>query len=74
MPPNLGQGACTAILDADALPRAVTAAPLPAALRAYDRERRRSAQRTAFASRTLHRFMSTERTRPRNGAVRLLPG
>ncbi|WP_411118094.1 FAD-dependent oxidoreductase [Streptomyces sp. 058-1L] len=74
MTPNLGQGACTAILDADALTRAVTAAPLPAALRAYDRERRRSAQRTAFASRTLQRFMSTERTRLRNGAVRLLPG
>ncbi|WP_326684882.1 FAD-dependent monooxygenase [Streptomyces microflavus] len=74
MTPNLGQGACTAILDADALTRAVTAAPLPAALHAYDRERRRSAQRTAFASRTLHRFMSTERTRLRNGAVRLLPG
>ncbi|MFJ8775243.1 FAD-dependent oxidoreductase [Streptomyces microflavus] len=74
MTPNLGQGACTAILDADALTRAVTAAPLPAALRAYDRERRRSAQRTAFASRTLHRFMSTERIRLRNGAVRLLPG
>ncbi|WP_326703430.1 NAD(P)/FAD-dependent oxidoreductase [Streptomyces cyaneofuscatus] len=79
MTPNLGQGACTAILDADALTRAVAAAPpgpggLAAALRAYDRERRRSAQRTAFASRTLHRFMSTERIRLRNGAVRLLPG
>lgn len=79
MTPNLGQGACTAILDADALTRAVTAAPpgpagLNTALRAYDSERRRSAQRTAFASRTLHRFMSTERTRLRNGAVRLLPG
>ncbi|MFE7456857.1 FAD-dependent oxidoreductase [Streptomyces sp. NPDC057554] len=74
MTPNLGQGACTAILDADALARAVTREPLPAALRAYDRERRRSAQRTAFASRTLHRFMSTERTRLRDGAVRLLPG
>ncbi|MFC8696350.1 FAD-dependent oxidoreductase [Streptomyces parvus] len=79
MTPNLGQGACTAILDADALTRALAeAAPGPAgvagALRAYDRERRRSAQRTAFASRTLHRFMSTERTRLRNGVVRLLPG
>ncbi|MGK3089291.1 FAD-dependent oxidoreductase [Streptomyces sp. WAC01490] len=79
MTPNLGQGACTAILDADALARAVAVAPpgpagLAAALRAYDRERRRSAQRTAFASLTLHRFMSTERTRLRNGAVRLLPG
>ncbi|MFI0589928.1 FAD-dependent oxidoreductase [Streptomyces griseus] len=79
MTPNLGQGACTAILDADALTRALAAAPpgpagVTGALRAYDRERRRSAQRTAFASRTLHRFMSTERTRLRDGAVRLLPG
>ncbi|MDJ1644281.1 FAD-dependent oxidoreductase [Streptomyces pakalii] len=79
MTPNLGQGACTAILDADALTRALTAAPpgpagTAGALRAYDRERRRSAQRTAFASRTLHRFMSTERTRLRDAAVRLLPG
>ncbi|MFE2502775.1 FAD-dependent oxidoreductase [Streptomyces rubiginosohelvolus] len=79
MTPNLGQGACTAILDADALTRALAAAPpgpagVAGALRAYDRERRRSAQRTAFASRTLHRFMSTERTRLRDAAVRLLPG
>ncbi|MFE2295540.1 FAD-dependent oxidoreductase [Streptomyces sp. NPDC059452] len=79
MTPNLGQGACTAILDADALARAVAAAPpgpagLTAALRAYDRERRRGAQRAAFASRTLHRFMSTERTWLRDGVVRLLPG
>ncbi|EFE77696.1 hypothetical protein SSIG_05281 [Streptomyces filamentosus NRRL 11379] len=79
MTPNLGQGACTAILDADALTRALAEAPpgpagIAGALRAYDRERRRSAQRTAFASRTLHRFMSTERTRLRNGVVRLLPG
>ncbi|MFD4178953.1 FAD-dependent oxidoreductase [Streptomyces anulatus] len=79
MTPNLGQGACTAILDADALTRALAAAsPGPAgitgALRAYDAERRRSAQWTAFGSRTLHRFMSTERTRLRDAAVRLLPG
>ncbi|MEU5283516.1 NAD(P)/FAD-dependent oxidoreductase [Streptomyces sp. NPDC020755] len=79
MTPNLGQGACTAILDADALSRALAAAPpgpagIEGALRAYDRERRRSVQRTAFGSRTLHRFMSTERTRLRDAAVRLLPG
>lgn len=77
MTPNLGQGACTAILDADALSRALAAAPpgptgIAGALRAYDRERRRSARRTAFGSRTLHRFMSTERTRLRDAAVRLL--
>lgn len=77
MTPNLGQGACTAILDAEALARAVAEhgqAGLPAALRAYDSERRRSAQRVAFASRTLHRFMTTGRTRLRDSLVRLLPG
>ncbi|MFH8569255.1 FAD-dependent oxidoreductase [Streptomyces sp. NPDC017993] len=76
MTPNLGQGACTAILDAEALTRAVAAhgtAALPSALRTYDAERRRSAQRIAFASRNLHRFMSTERTRLRDALIRTLP-
>ncbi|MCX4751059.1 FAD-dependent monooxygenase [Kitasatospora sp. NBC_01287] len=75
MTPNLGQGACTALLDAEALTRAVAERPtdLDAALRAYDRQRRRSAQRVAFASRSLHRFMSTERTRLRDTVIRLLP-
>lgn len=77
MTPNLGQGACTAILDAEALTRSVAEhgrAGLPAALRAYDAERRRSAQRVAFGSRNLHRFMSTQRTHLRNALVRMLPG
>ncbi|MFE0698862.1 FAD-dependent oxidoreductase [Streptomyces sp. NPDC058872] len=77
MTPNLGQGACTAVLDAEALARAVVQhgrTGLPAALRAYDRERRRSAQRVAFASRSLHRFVSTEHTWLRDTAARLLPG
>ncbi|MEQ4715585.1 NAD(P)/FAD-dependent oxidoreductase [Nonomuraea sp. B19D2] len=76
MTPNLGQGACTAILDAEALTRAIArygAADLPSALRAYDSERRRSAQRVAFGSRTLHRFVSTERSRLRDSLVRLVP-
>ncbi|MEU8893584.1 NAD(P)/FAD-dependent oxidoreductase [Streptomyces sp. NPDC048442] len=76
MTPNLGQGACTAILDADSLTRAVTAhgpTGLSTALRTYDSERRRSAQRVAFGSRNLHRFMSTEHTRLRNALVRRLP-
>ncbi|MFE2148010.1 FAD-dependent oxidoreductase, partial [Streptomyces sp. NPDC059456] len=77
MTPNLGQGACTALLDAEALTRAVAAhgrAALPAALRAYDRERRRSAQRVAFASRSLHRFMTGPRPALRDALVGLLPG
>ncbi|MFC4111008.1 FAD-dependent oxidoreductase [Nonomuraea zeae] len=76
MTPNLGQGACTAILDAEALTRAVArhgVAGLPPALRAYDAERRRSAQRVAFGSRTLHRFVRTERAGLRDSLVRLLP-
>jgi 2-polyprenyl-6-methoxyphenol hydroxylase-like FAD-dependent oxidoreductase len=74
MTPNLGQGACTAILDGEALARAIASQDaLPAALRAYDAERRRSAQRVAFGSRTLHRIMSTERSGLRNSLLRLIP-
>ncbi|MER6313154.1 NAD(P)/FAD-dependent oxidoreductase [Streptomyces sp. NPDC001581] len=81
MTPNLGQGACTALLDAEALTRAVAAtgtaggpAGLPGALRAYDTERRRSAQRVAFGSRNLHRFMTVRRPALRDALVGLLPG
>ncbi|MGW0392731.1 FAD-dependent oxidoreductase [Streptomyces sp. NPDC003042] len=76
MTPNLGQGACTALLDAEALTRTVAAhgrSGLPAALRAYDGERRRSAQRVALASRTLHRFMTVRRPALRDALVSLLP-
>jgi 2-polyprenyl-6-methoxyphenol hydroxylase-like FAD-dependent oxidoreductase len=75
---NLGQGASTAILDAEALTRAVSehgpTTGLPSALRAYDAERRRGAQRIASASRSLHRFMATEHTRLRDLLVRSMPG
>ncbi|MFJ7589086.1 FAD-dependent oxidoreductase [Streptomyces sp. NPDC097617] len=76
MTPHLGQGACTALRDAEALTRAVAAAGpagLPGALRAYDTERRRSAQRVAFGSRNLHRFMTGRRPALRDALVRLLP-
>ncbi|MGT2526929.1 FAD-dependent oxidoreductase [Streptomyces nojiriensis] len=77
MTPNLGQGACTALLDAEALTRAVAGhgrTGLAGALRAYDAERRRSAQRVAFASRNLHRFVSARRPALRDALVGLLPG
>ncbi|MFJ8210504.1 FAD-dependent oxidoreductase [Streptomyces sp. NPDC096033] len=76
MTPNLGQGACTALLDAEALTRALAAygrTAVDAALAAYDTERRRSAQRTAFASRTLHRFMTARRPALRDALLHLLP-
>ncbi|WP_308120329.1 FAD-dependent oxidoreductase [Streptomyces bambusae] len=77
MTPNLGQGACTALLDAEALARAVAAhgrTGIPAALRAYDAERRRTAQRVAFGSRTLHRFATARRPALRDAVLGLLPG
>ncbi|KJY19637.1 MULTISPECIES: FAD-dependent oxidoreductase [Streptomyces] len=76
MTPNLGQGACTALLDAEALTRSVaTAGPggLPGALRAYDAERRRRAQRVALGSRTLHRFMTARHPALRDALLRMLP-
>lgn len=75
MTPNLGQGACQALLDAEALTRALARHPgePSRALRAYDAERRRPAQRVALASRTLHRVMSTRHTGPRDAVLRLLP-
>ncbi|WP_443047610.1 FAD-dependent monooxygenase [Streptomyces sp. NBC_00354] len=75
--PQPRPGACTALLDAEALARAVAAhgrAALPAALRAYDGERRRSAQRVAFGSRNLHRFMTARRPALRDALLGLLPG
>lgn len=76
MTPHLGQGACTALLDAEALSRAVAEAKpegLDAALRTYDHARRRPAQRVAFGSRALHRFMSTHHSHLRDGLMRALP-
>ncbi|WP_424215128.1 FAD-dependent oxidoreductase [Streptomyces sp. BI20] len=76
MTPNLGQGACTALLDAEALTRSVAehgADALPAALAAYDRERRGPARRVAWGSRNLHRFVTRVPVPVRDGLVRLLP-
>ncbi|MEU9039064.1 NAD(P)/FAD-dependent oxidoreductase [Streptomyces sp. NPDC048352] len=71
MTPNLGQGACTALLDAEALARAV-AAHGRSALPAYDAQRRRSAQRVALGSRALHRFVTTRRPALRDALAGLL--
>ncbi|MEU6441614.1 NAD(P)/FAD-dependent oxidoreductase [Streptomyces sp. NPDC047046] len=75
MTPHLGQGACTAILDAEALAAALARDPWhpERAVRAYDRARRRSAQRVALASRTLHRVTRTRHARARNALLRALP-
>ncbi len=73
MTPHLGRGACEAISDAISLVRHLNAeADVPTALRRYDAERRRPAQRIAARS---WRMMQVTRwrvlARPRDGLLRV---
>jgi 2-polyprenyl-6-methoxyphenol hydroxylase-like FAD-dependent oxidoreductase len=68
MTPNLGRGACSAIEDAGALGRHLQGATdLPAALAAYDAERRPATTKLIKRSRSLGRLAQTE-----NPALRAL--
>ena len=71
MAPNLGRGACEALLDAVALVEALTkASDADAALRAYDAGRRRRGNRMVRAARLLNRASTAKRfTAARNLAV-----
>jgi 2-polyprenyl-6-methoxyphenol hydroxylase-like FAD-dependent oxidoreductase len=70
MSPHLGRGACESLLDAQALVQAVRAEPdVAAALRRYDRQRRRAGQRVAFASRMMARMVHTRRLAPPRNLV-----
>ncbi|MCW3843215.1 FAD-dependent monooxygenase [Micromonospora yasonensis] len=73
MTPDLGQGACQALIDAVALADCLRGAgDVPAALRAYDRRRRRPTQRIAAAARWAGRLSQTRRWLPaRDLALRL---
>jgi 2-polyprenyl-6-methoxyphenol hydroxylase-like FAD-dependent oxidoreductase len=74
MTPNLGRGACEAILDAARLVECLTAAGagIAAALAAYDQARRKPAQRAADRSRTALRVATTHRQAPRDLLLRML--
>ncbi|WP_432145256.1 FAD-dependent monooxygenase [Streptomyces sp. bgisy084] len=62
MTPDLGRGACEALVDAVELARSLTAAPdVPAALRAYDRARRPATQRLVRAARLMNRMAHARR-------------
>jgi 2-polyprenyl-6-methoxyphenol hydroxylase-like FAD-dependent oxidoreductase len=62
MTPNLGRGACEAILDAAELVHCLNAAEnVPAALAAYDKRRRRPTQRTANRSWRVMKIATTRR-------------
>ena len=56
MTPNLGQGAAQAILDVSALAQALAAKPRAEALQAYERSRKRVAERIVRQSRLVGRF------------------
>ncbi len=55
MTPDLGQGAAQALLDVAALVAALAAHPLPEALLAYERARKRTAERIVWRSRMVGR-------------------
>jgi 2-polyprenyl-6-methoxyphenol hydroxylase-like FAD-dependent oxidoreductase len=64
MTPDLGRGACEALIDAVTLARCVSgAAPIAEGLAAYDRMRRRPTQRLARMSRLLARMAHAQRFR-----------
>ncbi|OSM43017.1 FAD-dependent monooxygenase [Nesterenkonia sp. PF2B19] len=76
MAPNIGRGACEAIIDAVVLAEALSvSATVEAGLRVFDRRRRRAAQRVVRASRLLSR-VSTARRLPetRRRALRVVAG
>ncbi|PTR44564.1 2-polyprenyl-6-methoxyphenol hydroxylase-like FAD-dependent oxidoreductase [Rhodococcus sp. OK611] len=65
MAPNLGRGACEAVVDAVALGRALTeSADVSEALRRYDRRRRRPTRALVRASRTMGKMATTTRLTP----------
>ena len=78
MTPNLGRGACEALVDAVTLARLLNALPSRDALAAYDRERVRPTQRRRAASGALMRLALAERSQPARdrllGLVGHLPG
>ncbi|MDG4750720.1 FAD-dependent monooxygenase [Micromonospora sp. WMMD718] len=73
MTPDLGQGGCQALIDAVALADCVRdAGDVPAALRAYDRRRRRPTQRIAAGARWAGRLSGVRRLLPvRDALLRL---
>ncbi len=70
MAPNLGRGACEALLDATAVVDALTAAPdVPGALRRYDAARRRRVTRTVRVARLANGVSTARHLLPVRNAV-----
>lgn len=64
MTPNLGRGACEALVDAATLAELLNTLSVEAALRSYDRQRRLRTQALGLASSALMRVALTENAQP----------
>lgn len=64
MTPNLGRGACEALVDAVTLAELLNVLPADEALRSYDRQRRLRTQALGLASSALMRVALTEAAQP----------
>ena len=74
MTPDLGQGACQALLDGLVLAESMRGHDVPDGLAAYERARRRRTQRMVTLARTVHRLAQARRgVRLRDGVLRALP-
>ena len=72
MTPNLGRGACEALIDAVTLADLLNSRPLPEALRAYNRRRLLRSQALRVASSAMARLALAESAQPlRDGLLRL---
>ncbi len=72
MTPNLGRGACEALIDAVTLADLLNSRPVPEALRAYNRRRLLRSQALRVASSAMARLALAESAQPlRDGLLRL---
>lgn len=72
MTPNLGRGACEALIDAVTLANLLNSGPVPEALRAYNRRRLLRSQALRVASSAMARLALAETAQPlRDGVLRL---
>ena len=72
MTPNLGRGACAALIDAVTLAGLLNTCPLPEALRAYNRRRLLHSQVLRVASSAMARLALAESAQPlRDGLLRV---
>lgn len=74
MTPNLGRGACEALIDAVTLAQLLNSRPLPEALTAYNRRRVLRSQALRLASSAMTRLVLTESAQPLRDRILSLAG